>query len=79
MINSGNASLATAGTGDVLSGMIAGFVAQGLNIRDSAALASFLHGTTADLWIKKGKAKNSMIASDILDLIPEAFEQVLKQ
>ena len=41
VINSGNASLATAGTGDVLCGMIAGFVAQGLNIRDSGALGGF--------------------------------------
>lgn len=78
VINSGNASLATAGTGDVLCGMIAGFVAQGLDIRNSGAVGSFLHGTTADIWVKKGKAKNSMMASDILDLIPEAFEQLLK-
>ena len=73
VINSGNASLATAGTGDVLCGMIAGFVAQGLDIQNSGALGSFLHGTTADVWVKKGKAKHSMMASDVLNLIPEAF------
>ena len=79
VINSGNASLATAGTGDVLCGMIAGFIAQGLNTHNSGALGSYLHGTTADVWVKKGKAKNSMTASDVLDLIPEAFKQLLDE
>ena len=79
VINSGNASLATAGTGDVLCGMIAGFIAQGLSTHNSGALGSFLHGTTADLWVKKGKAKNSMMASDVLDLIPEAFKRLLDE
>ena len=79
VINSGNASLATAGTGDVLCGMIAGFVAQGLDMHNSGALGAFLHGTTADLWVKKGKAKNSMMASDVLDLIPEAFKYLLNE
>ena len=76
IINSGNSSLATAGTGDVLSGMIAGFVSQGLNVLDAAGLASFLHGHTADVWIKSGKSKNSMMASDVVDMLPGVLKYV---
>ena len=76
IINSGNSALATAGTGDVLSGMIGGFMAQGLNTLDATAVAAFLHGTTADLWVKKGKSKNSLMASDLLDNLPESFNWV---
>ena len=73
IINSGNSALATAGTGDVLSGMITGFLAQGLNILDASGLAAFVHGSCADLWIKRGFSKNSMMASDVLNLIPNVL------
>ncbi|MCB0394389.1 MAG: NAD(P)H-hydrate dehydratase, partial [Bdellovibrionales bacterium] len=77
VINSGNSALSTAGTGDVLSGLIGGLCAQGLSLFDAAGLGAYLHGTTADCWVKEGNAKNSMMASDILDLLPRAFQQTL--
>jgi NAD(P)H-hydrate epimerase len=77
VINSGNSALATAGTGDVLAGLIGGLRAQGLSMRDAVGLGAYLHGTTADHWVKMGNAKNSMMASDILDLLPKSFQHVL--
>ena len=65
----GNSGLATAGTGDVLAGMIGGFVAQGLNIEDASKLAVNIHGKAADNYVVKNGMRG-MIASDILDEIP---------
>ena len=67
--SSGNPGLATAGTGDVLAGMIGGFVAQGLNIEDASKLAVNIHGKAADNYVIK-KGMRGMIASDILNEIP---------
>jgi ADP-dependent NAD(P)H-hydrate dehydratase len=69
-IKTGNKALAKAGTGDVLTGMIAGFRAQGLSVFEAATLAATLHGQTADNWVKSGRDYLSMQASDVLDLIP---------
>jgi len=67
--SSGNPGLATAGTGDVLAGMIGGFVAQGLNIEDASKLAVNIHGKAADNYVIKNGMRG-MIASDILNEIP---------
>ncbi len=61
----GNAALSTAGTGDVLSGMIGGLIAQGLSLGDAAKLGVWLHGSCADLYLDDGNKERSMIASDI--------------
>lgn len=68
----GNQNLATGGTGDVLSGMIAGFLAQGLAPLDASAVSVFIHGLTADLYTE---AENfcSMTASDLLKYLPRAI------
>lgn len=76
VINSGNSALATAGTGDVLSGMIAGFLAQGLGILEAANLAGYVHGKCADYWIRRGFSKNSMMASDVLRLLPSVLKSI---
>ena len=66
----GNESLATAGTGDVLAGMIGGFLAQGLAPADAAICAAWIGGKVADLYADEyGTA--SMIASDILHRVPD--------
>jgi len=69
----GNAGMATAGSGDVLTGMIAAFVAQGLSGFEAAKCGAYLHGKAGDL-ATKSKTKLSMIASDIIDCIPRAIK-----
>lgn len=68
----GNSGLATAGSGDVLVGMIGGFVAQGLTLAHASALAVHLHGLAADLGIKKLNAY-SLTAQDLFTFIPKAI------
>jgi len=67
----GNPGMATAGSGDVLTGMIASFLAQGLNDFESAKFGAYIHGKAGDLAAKK-KTRLSMIATDITDEIPKA-------
>ena len=61
----GNPGLATAGTGDVLSGVIASFISQGYNILESTVISTYIHGYAAD---KKSQSlsERGMIASDLL-------------
>ena len=67
--SSGNPGLSTAGTGDILAGMIGGFIAQGLNCNDASKLAVYIHGKAADNYVKNNGMRG-MIASDILNIIP---------
>jgi ADP-dependent NAD(P)H-hydrate dehydratase / NAD(P)H-hydrate epimerase len=62
------ASLATAGSGDVLAGIIAGLLAQGMSPFDAARLGAFLHGTCGRL------AGPGLIAEDLADLLPQALD-----
>lgn len=68
----GNPALATAGTGDVLTGMIAGLIAQGMKRFEAATLAAHLHGLAADLWAAEyGPA--GLTARTLIELIPKAM------
>jgi hydroxyethylthiazole kinase-like uncharacterized protein yjeF len=69
----GNPGMATAGSGDVLSGMIGAFLGQGLAGFQAAKYAAYLHGLAGDLAAKE-KTKIGLIASDIIDKIPEAIK-----
>ena len=69
----GNPGMATAGSGDVLTGMIAAFLAQGLDAFSAAKYGVYLHGLAGDL-AAKDKTQISMIASDIIGKIPEAIK-----
>ena len=71
----GNPGMATAGAGDVLTGIIAAFLAQGLEAFKAAKLAVYIHGKAADLAAKK-LTRLSMIATDIIENIPSAVAQV---
>lgn len=62
----GNNALATGGSGDVLCGIIAGLLAQGLEPLKAAALAVFIHGMAADSYACK-RNRYSMVASDIIE------------
>lgn len=65
---SGNASMAKAGSGDVLTGMIAGIAAQGSKIFEAATLGTYLHGLAGDC-AKEEKGSYSVLASDLLESI----------
>ena len=70
---SGNDGMATAGSGDVLAGIIAGLLAQGEKPKMAAMAGCFLHGLAGDAAAKK-KGPRSMLASDILEAIPEILQ-----
>ena len=67
---SGNHALAKGGSGDVLSGIIGGLLARGTKNFLAASLGVYLHGLTAEEYIKK-RSSSSMLASDILEMLPE--------
>ncbi|HMS24701.1 MAG TPA: NAD(P)H-hydrate dehydratase, partial [Acidimicrobiia bacterium] len=69
----GNPGLATAGSGDVLAGVIAGIVAQGADVSEAADLAVRIHGLAADLGAKE-KTQPGLIASDLIEFIPQAMK-----
>jgi NAD(P)H-hydrate epimerase len=67
--------MATAGTGDVLTGMIAGLLAQGLSPWDAACAGVYLHGLAGDLAASDlGEA--GLMAGDVLRTIPRAIRHV---
>jgi len=72
----GNSGLATAGSGDVLAGMIAGFVAQGLDLKDAAIVGVYLHGLTADIAVEE-LTEYSLTASELLNYIPAALKEII--
>lgn len=73
----GNDGMATAGSGDVLAGMIAALLAQGMTGWDSAVTGTFLHGTAGDFAADK-MTRHAMMAADIIDEIGNAIETVLQ-
>lgn len=74
----GNPGMATAGSGDILSGIIGGFIAQGIEPLDALKAGIYLHGLAADIAvISKGEA--ALITGDILDALPEAMNCIVNQ
>ena len=74
----GNPLLATAGTGDVLSGIIAALLAGGAQPYDAARAAVYLHGLAADL-ARDGFGDRGMVAGDLIPLLPDAIAQILQR
>ena len=69
----GNAGMATAGSGDVLTGIITGLLARGYNREDACIVGMYLHGLAGDLAAKQ-LGKESLMAGDIVAYLPQAFE-----
>ena len=70
--STGNSGMATAGSGDVLTGIITALLARGYKQADAARIGMYLHGLAGDLAIKD-LGKESLIASDLIDYLPKAF------
>jgi len=75
--STGTPALATAGSGDVLTGMITSLLAQGYKPIDAARVGVFLHGLTADIT-EKSIYPRSFIASHIIENIGNAYFDVEK-
>lgn len=71
---SGNASMAKAGSGDVLAGIIAGLLAQGLDLTDAAVLGTYLHGRAGEL-ASRDKGSYSVMASDLIEYTGRAMKE----
>ena len=71
--DSGNAGMASGGVGDVLTGIIAAFVAQGADNFNASVLGVYFHGLAGDLALKD-KGPLGLIATDLLDKLPEALK-----
>ncbi len=70
----GNPGMATGGSGDVLTGMISGLLAQGMKPGDAALAGVFLHGLAGDL-AAEALSQEALIAGDILKFIGAAFTE----
>ncbi len=68
----GNAGMATAGAGDVLTGIITGLLARGYTRRNACVLGMYIHGLAGDKAATE-TGEESLIASDIIKHLPKAF------
>ncbi|MCU0438840.1 MAG: NAD(P)H-hydrate dehydratase [Raineya sp.] len=74
---SGNAGMATGGSGDVLTGIITGLLAQHYTPLEAVCIGIYIHGLSADL-ASKDTGQISLIASDIIEYLPQAFFELKK-
>lgn len=73
IIGSGNSALATAGTGDVLTGMVGALLAQGLEPQGATCTAAYFHGRIADEWVASGRHEGTLTASDLKSSLPSVL------
>jgi ADP-dependent NAD(P)H-hydrate dehydratase / NAD(P)H-hydrate epimerase len=75
--STGNVALATAGTGDVLSGMIGALLSRGMDAYQAARAGAWAHGRAAELWLEEtGWPAESFVATDLLDYLPRAVGEL---
>ena len=75
LMSNGTPLLATAGTGDILSGILAGALVQGLTIDDAAIFGTYLHGECAHQY-ENSISISGLTATDMLTMIPNALESL---
>jgi hydroxyethylthiazole kinase-like uncharacterized protein yjeF len=71
----GNAGMATAGSGDVLTGILTGLLAQGYSPANSCILGTYIHGLAGDIAAEKC-SEEAMISGDIIDFLGESFKRI---
>ena len=73
--STGNPGMATGGTGDVLTGILTGFLAQGYTAPQASVLGVYLHGLAGDLAARE-IGQESLVAGDVIRFLPAAFRQL---
>jgi hydroxyethylthiazole kinase-like uncharacterized protein yjeF len=73
----GNPGMATAGSGDVLTGIIAGLIGQGLKTRSAVIAGVYLHGLAGDIYSHEKGSEISLVAGDLLENLPASLNRVL--
>jgi len=73
----GNAGLASGGSGDVLTGLMGGFLARGFSLADAAIGGTYIHGLAADLLVEK-RGITSVLAGELLPVIPSILGHVAR-
>ena len=73
--STGNAGMATAGSGDVLTGIITGLLARGYKPQDACVIGVYLHGLAGDI-AAHDLGEESLTASDIINCLPRAFKRL---
>lgn len=68
----GNPGMATAGSGDVLTGIICGFIAQGMRPQDAAVAGVYIHGLAGDHMVER-RGQRALVAGDIINALPEVL------
>ncbi|MDD5646431.1 MAG: NAD(P)H-hydrate dehydratase, partial [Candidatus Bipolaricaulis sp.] len=71
----GNTGLATGGSGDVLTGILAGLIGGGASIADAALVGPYLHGMAAESFASD-RSERSLLPSDVIDLLPSVLREV---
>jgi NAD(P)H-hydrate epimerase len=74
-VPAGSTALAKGGSGDLLSGLIGGLLAQGLGPREAAILATFVGGLASDL-LARDRSPRATIIRDVAEFLPAAFRQL---
>jgi len=74
--STGNAGMATGGSGDVLAGIIAGMLAQGFAPATAACLGVYIHGAAGDRAAGQ-KGEISMLAGDLIEMLPSALQEFM--
>ena len=76
--STGNSGMAKGGSGDVLTGIITGFLAQGYSAKDSCVIGVYVHGLAGDSAAEKF-SETALIAGDIITCLPDAFKKLSRK